>query len=80
MTCLVVGIGREILAVEVRGQDDTPGRVWVFRRDEVRKGLWADWRRGYEGVFFYMPVEVAERGGEVIANKCVVFSAGCIHQ
>ena len=80
MTCLVVGIVREILAVEMRGQDDTPGRVWVFRRDEICKGLWADWRRGFEGVLFYMPVELAERGGEVVANERVVFGAGCIHQ
>jgi hypothetical protein len=44
LTCLVLGIRGEILAVEVRGQDDAPWRVRVFRRDDVREGLWAIWR------------------------------------
>ena len=80
LTCLVFGIVREIFAVEMRGEDDAPGRIWIFRRDDVREVLWAKWRRCYESVFFYMPVELAEGGGEVIADERMVFSAGCVHQ
>jgi hypothetical protein len=75
-TCLVFRIVREILAVEMRGQNDAPRRVWVFRRDDVCEGLWTVWRHGYETVLFYMPVEIAERGGEVVADKCVIFGFG----
>lgn len=77
MTCLVVGIGREILAVVMCGQDDAPWRVWVLRRDDVREVFRADWRRGYETVLFYVPIKLAEGGGDVIADKGMVFGVGC---
>ncbi len=77
MTCLVFGIGREILAVIMCGQDDAPWRIWVFRRDDVREVFWAVGRRAYESVLFYVPVELAKRGGDVVADEGVVFGVGC---
>ena len=77
VTCLVFGIGREIFAVVMCGQDDTPRRIWVFRRDDVREVFWAVGRRAYEGVLFYVPVELAKRGGDVVADEGVVFGVGC---
>ena len=77
MTCLIFGIGREILAVIMCGQDDAPRRIWVFRRDDVREVFWAVGRRAYESVLFYVPVELAKRGGDVVADEGVVFGVGC---
>jgi hypothetical protein len=76
-TCLIVGIGREILAVVVCGQDDAPWRVWVFRRDDVREVFGTEWRRGYETVLFYVPIELAEGGCDIVADESMVFGLGC---
>lgn len=59
------------------GQDDAPWRVWVFRRDDIREIFGTEWRRGYETVLFYVPIELAEGGGDIVADESMVFGAGC---
>ena len=76
-TCLILGIRREILAVVMCGQDDTPWCVWVFRRDDVCEVFGTEWCRGYETVLFYVPIELAEGGGDVVADDGMVFGLGC---
>jgi hypothetical protein len=76
-TCLVRGIGRKKLAVEMRSQNNTPRCVWVFRRDHVGKVFEAIWRRVYESILFHVPIEVAERRDQVIPDEGVVFGVGC---
>ena len=76
-TCLVLGIRREKLAVEMCGQDNAPRCVWVFRRDYVGEVFWAIWCRVHESILFYVPVELAERRDDVISDEGVVFGVGC---
>jgi len=75
-TCLVLGVGRKELAVEMCGQDDAPWCVWVFRCDHVGKVFQAIWCRVFESVLFYVPIELSERRNDVISNEGVVFSVG----
>jgi hypothetical protein len=75
-TCLVIGVGREELAVEMCGQDNAPWCVWVLRRDHVGEVFQAIWCRVHESVLFYVPIELAERRNDVISNEGVVFSVG----
>jgi hypothetical protein len=73
---LVLGIGRKILAIEVRGQHDASRCIWVFGRDDVREVPWAIWCPLYEAVLLYVPFEIAESGSDVVADKSVVFGVG----
>jgi hypothetical protein len=54
--------------------------VWpgVFRRDHVREDFETIWCLVYEHIFFYIPIELAERGNEIIADEpeSVVFDVG----
>jgi len=78
MTCLILGIGGKILAVKMCGQDDTPWSVWVFCCDHICEVFGTVWRRGDEFIFFYVPVELAKGGNEVISDEGVVFGVGYI--
>ena len=73
---LVLGIGREILAVIVRRQHDASRRIWVLRCDDVRKVYRTVrcWR--YETVLLYVPFEIAKSGNDVVADKSAVLRAG----
>jgi len=62
------------------GQDDAPWRVWVFRRDDVCEVFRAERRRGYETVLFYVPIQLAEGGGDIVADEGVVFGVGCMSE
>jgi hypothetical protein len=75
-TCLVLGVGRKELAVEMRGQDNAPCCVWVLRCDHVGEVFQAIWCRVLESVLLYVPIELAEGRNDVISNKGVVFSVG----
>lgn len=49
---MVLGIGREKLAVEMCGQSNAPWSVWIFRRDHVGDVFWAIWCRVHESILF----------------------------
>ena len=68
-TCLVLGVRREELAVEMCGQDNTPWCVWVLRRNHVGEVFWAIWCHVLESVLFYVPIELAERRNDVISSE-----------
>src|SRR6266576_6275703 len=70
-TCLVFGVGRKELAVEMCGQDNAPCCVWVFRRDHIGEVFQAIWCHVLESVLFYVPIELSERRNDVISNKSV---------
>jgi hypothetical protein len=78
VTDLVFRVGGEILAIKMCGQYDTSGRVWVFCTDHICEVLRTIWRSGYKTILFYVPIELAERGDEVIANEGMILSVGCI--
>jgi hypothetical protein len=60
------------------GQDYAPWSVWVFRRDHICEVFGTVWRNSDESIFFYVPVEPAKGGDEVIADERVVFGIGYI--
>ena len=76
-TCLILGIGREKLAIKMCGQNNAPWGVWVFRRDHVGEVFGAIWCHVHESILFYVPIELAERRDEVISDKGVVFGVSC---
>ena len=60
------------LAIEVRGQDDTPGGLWVLRSDDIRETLDPIRRSVVEGILFDVPAEFLHRVDDVPPNHGVV--------
>src|SRR5882762_11011008 len=56
-THLILRVRREVLAVKVGGQDNTPRSCWVFRRDHICERPRSDWCVVREAVFVDVPVQ-----------------------
>lgn len=70
--CLVLRICREEFAVEVRGQDDTSGCLWVLRSDYIGETLHPIRRGVVERVLLDVPVELLHRVDNVVPDHGIV--------